>query len=120
MILKVQNEPSSNIYFENLFNGNDIDRASIYMLPRLVTHNTYMRSFQYKILNNVLFLYKKLHILKMMSSPLYSLCHLYDETPFHIFYECDPVKYLWSDLAQCFQNTVILPTLTPQTAFLIL
>ena len=55
-----------------------------------------------------------------MSSPLYSLCHLYDETPFHIFYECDPVKYLWSDLAQCFQNTVILPTLTPQTAFLIL
>ena len=25
LILKVQNKPSSNIYFHNLFNGNDID-----------------------------------------------------------------------------------------------
>ena len=29
------------------------------MLPRLVTYNTYMRSFQDKILNNFLFLNKK-------------------------------------------------------------
>ena len=43
---------------------------------------------------------------------------LYNETPFHIFYECDCVKFLWSDLIQCFQNTLMLPTLTPQTAIL--
>ena len=88
------------------------------MLPRLVTHNTYMRSFQYKILNNILYLNKKLHIFGIKSSPLCSFCNLYDETPFHIFYECDRVKFLWSDLVQCFQNTLILPTLTPQTAIL--
>ena len=28
-----------------------INWVAIYMLPRLVIHNTYMRSFQYKILN---------------------------------------------------------------------
>ena len=33
-----------------------------------------------------------------------------------MFYECDRVKCLWSDLVQCFQNNLILPTLTPQTA----
>ena len=53
-----------------------------------------------------------------MSSSLCSFCNLYDETPFHIFYECDLVKCLWSDLVQYFQNTLILPTLAPQTAIL--
>ena len=43
-------------------NDNDIDWAAIYMLPRLAIYNTCMRSFQYKPLNNVLFLNKKLHI----------------------------------------------------------
>ena len=118
MILKVQNKPSSNIYFENLFSYNDIDWAPIYILPRLVTHNTYMRSLQHKILNNILYLNKKLHISGITSSSLCYFCSLYDETQFHIFYECDRVKYLWSDLAQCFQNTLILPTLTPQTAII--
>ena len=114
-ILQVKNKPLSNIYFENLFNDNDTDWAAIFMLPRLVTHNTHMRSFQYKILYNILYLNKKLHIFGIKSFPLCSFCNIYYETPFHIFYECDRVKYLWSDLVQCFQNTLILPTLTPQT-----
>ena len=88
------------------------------MLPRLVTHNTCMRSFQYKILKNILYLNKKLHSFGIKSSPLCSFCNLYDETPLHIFYECDRVKYLWLDLVQCFQNTSILPTLISQTAIL--
>ena len=77
-----------------------------------------MRSFQYKILNNILYLNKKLHIFGIKSSPLCFFCNLYDETLFHIFYECDHVTFLWSKLVQCFQNTLILLTLTPQTAIL--
>ena len=110
LISNVQNKPSSNIYFENSFNDNDINWAAIYM------HNTYTRSFQYKILNNILFLNKKLHVFGVKLSPRCSFCNLYDETPFHIFYENDRVKHLWSDLVQCFQNTFLLPTLTPKIA----
>ena len=88
------------------------------MLPYLVMHSTYMRSFQHKILNNIVYLNKKLHIFGIKSSPLCSFCNLYDKTPFHIFYECDRVKLLWSELVQYFQNTLILPTSTPQTAIL--
>ena len=117
LTLKVQNKPS-NIYFENLFSYHDIDWTAIYMLPRLVTHNTYMRYLQYKILNNILYLNKKLHIFRIKPSPLCSFCNLYDQTPFHIFYECDRIKFLWSELVQCFQNTLIVRTLTPQTAIL--
>ena len=86
------------------------------MLPHLITCNTYMRSFQYKILNHVSFLNKTLHNFGIKPSPLCSFCNLYNETPYHMFYECDCVKCLWSDLVQCFQNNLILPTLTPQTA----
>ena len=88
------------------------------MLPYLVMHSTYMRSFQHKILNNIVYLNKKLHIFGIKSSPLCSSCNLYNKTPFHIYYECEHVKCFWSDLVQCFQNTLILPTLTPQTAIL--
>ena len=117
MILKVQNKASSKICFV-IFHQDDIDWTAIYVLPRLVVHDTYIRSFQYNILNNILYLNKKLHIFEIKSSPLFSFYNLYDETPFHIFYECDHVKYLWSDLVQCVQNTLILPTLTPETAIL--
>ena len=72
------------------------------MLPRLATYNIYMRSFQYKLLNNVF--------------PLCSFCNLCDKTPLHIFYECDSIKCLWSDLVHFFQSSLVLLILTPQTA----
>ena len=78
LISKFQNKPSSNFSFENRFNENDIDWATIYMLPRLATYNTYMWSFQYKLLNNVLFLNKKLYIFGIKSSPLCSFFNLCD------------------------------------------
>ena len=114
MILKVENKPSSNIFFENLFSDSDIGCATrYYMLPRLVTYNTYMWSFQHKIVNNVLFLNKKLHIFGINSTSPCSFCNLYNETTFHIFCERDRVKCLRSNLVQCFQSTLLFPTLTP-------
>ena len=52
----------------------------------------------------------------MKPSAFCSFCDLYDETPFHMFYECDRLKCLCSDLVQWFQNILILQTLTPKTA----
>ena len=63
---------------------------------------------------NVLFLNKKRHTFGIKSSPLCS-CNLYNELSFHIFYECDHIKCLWSDIIQCIQSSVTLSTLTPQT-----
>ena len=95
-------------------------REVIYLLPRLITNNNYMRSFQYKILNNVPFLNKKLYTFGIKPAPLCFLCVLCDETTIHIRYECDHVKCLWSELVQCFQNSLILPTLMLFLGFLIL
>ena len=84
------------------------------MLPRLGTYNTYLQSFQYKLLNNVLFLNKKLHTFGKKSSLICSFCNLCKETPLHIFYECPRIKCLWSELVEQFKR-LVLPTLTLQT-----
>ena len=84
-ISRAQNKLSSNIYFENLSHDYNIDWTTIYTLPRLITNNTYMRSFQYKMLNNVLFLNKKLHSFGIKPFPLCSFCNLYDQTPYICF-----------------------------------
>ena len=38
------------------------------------------------------------------------------QNTFNIFYECDSIKWLWSNLVHYFQNSLVLPFLTPQTA----
>ena len=58
LISGAQNKSSSNIYFKNLFHHYYFAWTAIYTLPRLITNNTYMRSFQYNISNILLFLNK--------------------------------------------------------------
>ena len=48
-------KPTSQIYFENLFREQDLNWKEIYLLPRKVSLDCYVRSFQYKVLNNVLY-----------------------------------------------------------------
>ena len=47
------------MYFETMFNVNNLHLTKIFKLPRLTTYNTCLRSFQYKILHNILFLNEK-------------------------------------------------------------
>ena len=58
-------------------------------MPRRVTIYTNLRIFQYKILNNVLYLNEKLFKFKIVSSPLCSFCNSENETLIHLFYSCN-------------------------------
>ena len=62
-ISNIVNKPTSNIYFENLFENKNLDWSKVYLLPCLATIGTTLRSFQNKILNNVLFLKKNIQFL---------------------------------------------------------
>ena len=95
-----------------------LDWRKIYILPRITTVNTYLHFFQYKILNNILFLNKKLFAFRKKNTPLFSFCNKEEETPLHIFSESTYVIYLWQQLATFFENNLILPALTPQTTLL--
>ena len=89
-----------------------------YLLPRLVTLDSYSCSFQYEILNNVLYLNKKLFTFRKLTSPFFPFCRLSDETVLHLFHECDIVQNLWNELGLFFENDFTLFDLTPQATFL--
>ena len=52
---------TSRIYFENKFPHYNFQWKETYTLQRKVAINACLRSFQYKILNNILDLNKKIH-----------------------------------------------------------
>ena len=112
------NKVTSVTYFETKFNGNSLDWTKIFLLPRLTTYNTYLRSFQYKILHNILFLNKKLYLSGKTKSPLCSYCNTNDETPIHLFCECNSTKSLWLQLNRHFHSDLKFSGLTTQTAII--
>ena len=95
-----------------------MDWKQIYLLPRLVTLDSYSHSFQYKILNNVLYLNKKLFTFRKSTSPLCPFCKLSDETVLHLFYEYNIILNLWNELDLFFESELTLFHLTLQPAFL--
>ena len=101
LISNIVNKPIPDIYFENFFENTTLYWNKIYLSPLLATIDTTLRSFQYKILNNVLFLNKKLY------STLCSFCDTLEETPIHIFFDCVHVKWLWERLRIDFQKDFI-------------
>ena len=56
MIFKKNGIPTSQQYFNSLFPDSNLHWKLIYLLPRNISRRTSFRAFQYKILNNVLYL----------------------------------------------------------------
>ena len=94
------------------------DWKSIYLLPRRVTLDTNLRMFQYKLLNNVLYLNNMLFRFKKVDSPLCSYCNEEEETPLHLFHSCLKTKQLWNRLRQYFSQFINIPLSTPQSSIL--
>ena len=76
-------------------------------------YNTTIEStiFQYKILNNILYLNKRLHRMKLAESPLCGLCKFYPETISHLFFECKVSSQLWKEIQGEFYPYLVLPNL---------
>ena len=68
-------KPTSQHYFEKHFSLSNIDWKNIYTLPRVVTVYNKIRVFQYKLLNNILFLNKMLSKFGIVSRSLCSFCN---------------------------------------------
>ena len=104
-------------YISKKFPNKEIEWKCIYLMLRRVTIDTNLRIFQYKILNNVLYLNEKLFKFKIVSSHLCSLCNSENEIPIHLFYSCNQTKFLWSKLQELLNSEILLPQNTPQSAF---
>ena len=120
LVSKINKPPTSQEYYNNKF---DLSRTTeawrkIYLLPLRSTKDTYCRVFQYKILNNILFLNDKLFLFNLVESPLCSLCKCHTENLEHFFCSCVFTKSLWGFLQFHLRNFILLKDLTPQSALL--
>ena len=64
--------PTSQKYFCNIFPNLQVEWKKIYLLPRKVSNDTNLRMFQYKILNNILYLNKQLFLFNKKETKLCS------------------------------------------------
>ena len=109
-------KPTSQAYFENFFAGHVFEWDKIYILPRIVTTDSRIRIFQYKILLNILYLTKKLFEFNKINSPERSFCKCEEETTIHLFHICRKTQALWTQLTSHLNRHLNLPYLTPQSA----
>ena len=84
LIRKRDHTPTSKTYY-NMFFDQPTNWLSIYMLPRKVTKNAYAQIFQYKILNNILYLNDKLFQFGLSETRQCSFCNNHIKTLPHIF-----------------------------------
>ena len=83
--------------------------SKIYLPLRLAIISITLHSFQYKVLNNILFLYKNLQSFGITNTALCSYCNTFEETPILIFFDFIHVKCLWQRLqTKCKDNFKIL------------
>ena len=88
------------------------------MIPQMVTVESKLRIFQYKVLNNILYLNDRLYKMGIVQTPLCSLCKQEKETVIHLLCQCHVTRQLWCSLSDWLQGVLRLPPLEPVTAIL--
>ena len=74
LISKCFVHPSSQVHLLRKLNLQDVNWQTVYMLLRLCTIDSHTRIFQYKILNNILYLNNRLFKMNIANSELCSFC----------------------------------------------
>ena len=115
-LLLKYDKPTCQDYRKKKFDEYDFNLKLVYSIPRIATYETKIRIFRYKLLNNLLYLDKKVFQLGIIPHSKCSFCELYDETPEHLFYECTYAQSLWNQLRLYPSEKVALPVLTSQSA----
>ena len=112
-------KPTSQKVFTKKFDiSNQNIRCSIYLLSAWASIEPKIRIFQYKILNNVLYLNQRLFHMNIVTSSLCSLCKKEPETISHLFLNCNFSQQLWSNTQKWCSPIFKLPNLSEKTVFL--
>ena len=116
-LLLKYDKPKSQDYYEKTFDKYDFNiwDKLLHRIPRTATYEAKPRIFQYKLLNNALYLEKKKFHFAIISQSNCTFCKLYDEKPQRAFYECTYAQNLCKQLRLYLLRKVALSLLTPQS-----
>ena len=87
--------PTSQKSTETLLNNHRINWPEVYMIPHKVTIDTSFRVFQCKLLNNIIYVNKRIAKFDPAVNPLCSLCSQAPEDVVHLFCHCQKTQKLW-------------------------
>ena len=116
LIRPLVQQPTAQGSIERILQMNNIDWATVYLLPQKTTIESRMRIFQYKILNNILYLNNRLYKFGYVKSPMCSLCNSETETMTHLFCHCSKTDQMWNSLTSWCKGCLTLPVPEPSTA----
>ena len=117
LLSKIKTKPTSETTLSAKFEGQTCEWPKIYTLARNATIDSYTRIFHFKTTHNILYLNKALKQMGHADSPMCSYCNASEETTLHLFFECIHTKSLWTNTRNFFLPQLILPDITPQSAF---
>ena len=80
------------------FNLTNDQLRQIFQLPHSVTLESYVKAFQYKVLNSILYTNTNLHKMGFRTNDLCSFCKRQSESLNHLFSHCPYSKQFWNDL----------------------
>ena len=80
---------------ESYLRGQTFTPRAVYELPFKITIENKLRSFQFKLIHNILPTNQRLWKMNVKSSPKCEQCDAPCETTSHLFYECPAVKMFW-------------------------
>ena len=119
LIRNRNHSPTSKAYFNEKFQDIQNDWLKIYTLPRKITKNAYDRVFQYKIINNTLYLNKKNCLSLVNRKVAYApFVQTLDEDPEHLFFACPHTIALWTGLQDALSPNIMLENLNAKSALL--
>ena len=72
----------------------------VFILPHSVAFEPYVKAFQYKILNSILFTNAKLYKIGFKESDLCSFCETESENLHHLLFLCNHSRLFWSTFEQ--------------------
>lgn len=83
---------------EDLGIDKDEDLQNVFLLPHKITKETYLRSFQYKILNYIICTNLFLRQMKIINYDYCERCKSETENLYHMLFDCELIKGFWKDL----------------------
>ena len=119
LVKRKLSKPTSQIFFTKKFDiSNQNTWRSVYLFSVLASIESKIRMFQYKILNNVLYLNQRLSDMNIVGSSLCSQCKREPETISHLFLNCNFSQQLWSNTQKWSSAIFKLPNLSEKIVFL--
>lgn len=97
LVMKKSQPPNIVHKWKSDFNISDDLLRESFILPHSVALESYVKAFQYKILNNILYTNTKLCKIGFRADDLCTFCEAERETLYHLLYQCTYARQFWND-----------------------